>query len=121
MNIITAAAVWYLGTGEHPKLESKCLLTWMLFRLEMDGGIRRQHLKGRFLIGRGVGDNKSPAICTLSSNGTPFKREHKIELKMMPLILFWIVGRNRVRSDIEHFCKTQQIRIYAWLPIPPLI
>ena len=95
------------GTGEHPK---RIGMFAHLDVVPLGDGWQYPPLgctlKDGFLIGRGVGDNKGPAICALYA--LRFLKEHKIELKNDVMIYFGLSEETGLK-DIEYFCKTQQI------------
>ena len=95
------------GTGEHPK---RIGMFAHLDVVPLGDGWQYPPLgctlKDGFLIGRGVGDNKGPAICALYA--LRFLKEHKIELKNDVMIYFGLSEETGMK-DIEYFCKTQQI------------
>ncbi|MEQ2562695.1 Sapep family Mn(2+)-dependent dipeptidase [Ventrimonas sp. CLA-AP-H27] len=95
------------GTGEHPK---RIGMFAHLDVVPLGDGWQYPPLgctlKDGYLIGRGVGDNKGPAICALYA--LRFLKEHKIELKNDVMIYFGLSEETGMK-DIEYFCKTQQI------------
>ena len=62
--------------------------------------------KDGFLIGRGVGDNKGPAICSLYA--LRFLKEKNIDLKN-DVLLYLGLSEETGMEDIEYFCKTQKV------------
>ena len=100
------------GTGEHPK---RIGMFAHLDVVPLGDGWQYPPLgctlKDGFLIGRGVGDNKGPAICALYA--LRFLKEHKIELKNDVMIYFGLSEETGMK-DIEYFCKTQQIPDLLW-------
>ncbi len=62
--------------------------------------------KEGFLIGRGVGDNKGPAICALYA--LRFFREHGIKLKNNVQI-FYGCSEETGMQDIDYFCKQMEM------------
>lgn len=62
--------------------------------------------KEGFLIGRGVGDNKGPAICALYA--LRFLKEYEIKLKNNVQI-FYGCSEETGMQDIDYFCKQMQI------------
>ena len=62
--------------------------------------------KDGFLIGRGVWDNKGPALCSLYA--LRFLNEHNIRLDHDVLVYFGLSEETGM-ADIEYFCRTQQV------------
>ena len=104
------------GTGEHPK---RIGMFAHLDVVPLGDGWQYPPLgctlKDGFLIGRGVGDNKGPAICALYA--LRFLKEHKIELKNDVMIYFGLSEETGMK-DIEYSARRSRSRICAWSPIP---
>ena len=70
-------------------------------------------LKDGFLVGRGVGDNKGPAVAALYA--LRFLRENGIRLKH-DVLLYFGCSEERGMEDIEHFTSTRPLPDFSLVP-----
>lgn len=64
--------------------------------------------KDGYLIGRGVGDNKGPAMCALYA--LRFLKEHGIRLDN-DVLLYFGCSEETGMADVEYFCETQKAEL----------
>lgn len=69
--------------------------------------------KDGYVIGRGVGDNKGPAVAALYA--MRFLKEHDIRLKH-DVLLYLGCSEEKGMEDIEHFVKTRKVPDFSLVP-----